>query len=240
MLPLKDDNPKYLKPVVTWTLIGVTVGIFLWQVLLPELEGRRAIVALGAIPAVVFQRANLPVGIAILPASLDFLTVVTSMFLHAGWLHLLGNMLYLWIFGDNVEDAMGHGRFVVFYMVCGVTAVLVNGLPDPASTIPTVGASGAIAGVLGAYLLLYPRAKVLVWAFAWFVFKLPAWVVLGGWLALQVFFAGWGGESNVAWWAHIGGMVAGMILIPLFKYGHVGLFGSGHLTQTTPPIASRR
>ena len=236
MLPLKDDNPTHIQPMVTWALMAASVLAFLWQVSLPEDEAGRAVVALGAIPAVVFQRVALPDHIAMLPPALELLTVVTSMFLHGGWAHLLGNMLYLWIFGDNVEDAMGHGRFVVFYLICGIVAVLVNAVPDPSSTIPTVGASGAISGVLGAYVLLYPRARVLVWpGILWFTFRLPAWLVLGFWFGMQVLNLAGGGAGNVAWWAHIGGMVCGAALIPFFKYRHVGLFGAGHLSQTAPP-----
>ena len=235
MLPLKDDNPKYLTPVVTWTLMAVCVVVFLGQLALPPMEARRAVIGLGAIPRVLFQLENLPPRFAVLPAGLEYLTLVTSLFLHGGWAHLLGNLLYLWIFGDNVEDAMGHWRFLVFYLVCGVAANLVNAVADPASGLATIGASGAISGVLGAYLLLYPRARVVVWAFVFFIFRLPAWLVLGFWFLLQ--FVNLGSGGNIAWWAHIGGMVAGMALIPLFKYGHVGLFGSGHLEQTKPPGA---
>ena len=150
MLPLKDDNPKYIKPVVTTCLIAICVLAFLWQLSLTDQEGQRAIYALGAIPAVIFQHVNLVEDITILPPALEALTLVTSMFLHGGWAHLLGNMLYLWIFGDNVEDAMGHGRFVAFYLICGIAAVLINAAPDTSSTTPLVGASGAISGVLGA------------------------------------------------------------------------------------------
>jgi len=235
MLPLKDDNPTYIKPMVTWALMAACVLVFVWQVSLPEMEGRRVIVALGAIPAALFQRVALPDHIAMLPPALELMTLVTSMFLHGGWGHLLGNMLYLWIFGDNVEDAMCHGRFVIFYLVCGIVAVLVNAVPDPSSTIPTVGASGAISGVLGAYVILYPRANVLVWSgILWFTFRLPAWMVLGVWFLMQIFNLTGGGASNVAWWAHIGGLVCGAALIPFFKSRHVGLFGDGHLSQTAP------
>ena len=240
MLPLKDDNPTHIQPVVSVALIVATALVFLWQVTLPGNEARRAIVALGAIPVVVLQRANLPDEIAMLPPAFDVLTLVTSVFLHGGWGHLLGNMLYLWIFGDNVEDAMGHRRFLAFYLICGVVAALIHTVADPFSTTPTVGASGAISGVLGAYVLLYPRAKVLVWpGILFFTFRLPAAVVLGFWFLMQVLNLAGGGASNVAWWAHIGGMVAGAALIPLFKDRHIGLFGAGHLDQTAPPGTTR-
>lgn len=233
MIPLKDDNPTHIKPVVSIGLIAACVLAFLWQVMLPGAEAQRMIMGLGAIPAVLFQIRNLPPEIAVFPASLDFLAAVTYMFLHGGWWHLLSNMLYLWVFGDNVEDAMGHRRFLAFYLLCGIAAVLVHGALDPASITPTVGASGAISGVLGAYVLLYPRAKVLV-AFGFFILRVPAWTVLGLWFLMQILNVAGGGESNVAWWAHIGGFAAGMVLILAFKYRHVGLFGAGHLSQTAP------
>ena len=235
MIPLKDDNPTYSKPVVTLALIGSCVVVFLWQITLSNYEAERAILALGAIPAVVFQHGNLPPEIAILPPALDILTLLTSMFLHGGWGHLFGNMLFLWIFGDNVEDAMGHARFLLFYVLCGLAAILAHVAVDPASIVPTVGASGAISGVLGAYLLLYPRAKVLVWAFAFFIFRVPASVVLVFWFLMQILNLAGGGEASVAWWAHIAGFVAGMLLILPFKNRHVGLFGAGHLDQTAAP-----
>ena len=125
-----------------------------------------------------------------------------------------------------------------FYWVCGAAAGLINSVADPDSTTPVIGASGAISGMLGAYIVLYPKANVVIWAGAWFVFRVPAWAVLGLWFLLQIVNLG-GGESNVAWWAHIGGMVVGMALIGLLEYRHVGLFGSGHLDQTRPPGAAR-
>ncbi|MEE8393983.1 MAG: rhomboid family intramembrane serine protease, partial [Rhodospirillales bacterium] len=229
MLPLKDDNPKHITPYVTYAIIAACVGAFLWQVSLPPDQARRAVIALGAVPAVIFNSVEMPPELAILPARFQHLSLITSMFLHLGWWHLFGNMLYMWIFADNVEDAMGHDRFVAFYLLCGLAATIAQSLADPASMSPVAGASGAISGVLGAYLLLYPRAKVLVWAFAVFVFKLPAWMVLGAWIAIQVFSATMGGQSNVAWWAHIGGAAAGMALVVLFKRPGVGLWGDGRL-----------
>jgi membrane associated rhomboid family serine protease len=150
------------------------------------------------------------------------------MFLHGGWMHLIGNMLYLWIFGDNIEDSMGHVRFVVFYLLCGVAAVLAQSLPDVHSQIPMIGASGAISGVLGAYLILFPRARVLVMIPLGFVMKahyLPAAVVLGFYFVLQVVMTALSkGGGGVAFAAHLGGFVAGVALIPLFKHRRVALF----------------
>jgi len=155
------------------------------------------------------------------------LTPFTSMFLHGGFMHLGGNMLYLWIFGNNIEDAMGHGRFIVFYLLCGVAAVFAQALPDPESAIPMIGASGAISGVLGAYLLLFPHARVLVAipiGFYVHTMSLKAGIVLMIWFGMQIFSSLAAGDGpGVAWFAHIGGFVAGVALIPLFKYPHVRL-----------------
>jgi membrane associated rhomboid family serine protease len=176
---------------------------------------KRAVYLLGFIPAVFFGRADLPQH-WIAPE----LSVVTSMFLHGGWMHLIGNMLYLWIFGDNVEDRVGHARYVVFYLVCGLVAALAQALPDMNSTVPMIGASGAISGVLGAYIVLYPRANVLValpLLIVFYTLRVRAWVVLGMWFAVQLLSslsAGPGG--GVAFGAHVGGFVAGVVLIRLF------------------------
>ena len=159
MIPLRDDNPSTIKPVVTIAFIVLCVLVFLWQVSLGPVRGEQIVYSLGVIPAVLLGRSELPSELVLVPPAM---TTLTSMFMHGGWMHLIGNMLYLWIFGNNVEDSMGHVRFVVFYVLCGLAAVFAQALPDPGSTIPMVGASGAISGVLGAYLLLYPHARVLV------------------------------------------------------------------------------
>jgi membrane associated rhomboid family serine protease len=221
MIPLRDDNPSELKPILSVSLIVMCVLVFLWQLAQGRQGGVEAVYSLGLIPAVLFGFDELPADIASVPPTL---TVLTSMFLHGGWLHLIGNMLYLWIFGDNVEDAMGHVRFIVFYVLCGVAAALAQAIPDPHSTVPMVGASGAISGVLGAYLLLYPHARVLValpLGFFVHTFRLPAGLVLLFWFAMQFISnaltdpnAGGGG---VAFRAHIGGFVAGMVLVLIFK-----------------------
>ncbi len=186
----------------------------------------QAIYSFGAIPAVVYGEKMLPPEIYVVP---PVATVLTSMFMHGGWMHLIGNMLYLWIFGNNVEDAMGHARFIVFYIVCGVAAFLAHSLPAASSTIPMVGASGAISGVLGAYLLLYPHARVLVAIPLGFIIhttRLPAGWVLVFWFVLQLISQALSGDqqTGVAWGAHIGGFVAGLVLIPLFKRKDVALF----------------
>jgi membrane associated rhomboid family serine protease len=228
VIPLHDDTPTELPPIFTVLLIVACVLAFLWQLSLGKGQ-QRAIMALGVIPAVLLGERRLSPELAMLPPEL---TVFTSMFLHGGWMHLIGNMLYLWVFGNNVEDAMGHLRFLVFYLLCGVAAVFAQALPDPSSTIPMIGASGAISGVLGAYLLLYPNARVLV-GIPIFVYihatRLPALIVLGFWFVLQIvnsMLAG-GGEGGVAWGAHIGGFVAGMLLLPFFKRPGVRYFQPG-------------
>ncbi|MEO8465903.1 MAG: rhomboid family intramembrane serine protease [Gammaproteobacteria bacterium] len=217
MIPLRDDNPVRTRPVVTVALIAVCTLAFLWQLSLSANGQQQVAYLFGFIPAVLFGNAELEG--QWIPAST---TILTSMFLHGGWLHLLGNMLYLWIFGDNIEDRLGRGRFLVFYVVCGAMAALGQGLADPQSEIPMIGASGAISGVLGAYLVLYPRAKVLVLV-PLLIFittvRVPALVVLGIWFAGQLLssVAAAPGAGGVAFAAHVGGFVAGVVLIRLFS-----------------------
>ena len=225
MIPLRDENPSSRTPVVTIGLIGTCVIVFLWQFSLGPVRGQQIIYALGVIPSVLLGRDVLPAEIALVPSTA---TILTSMFMHGGWMHLIGNMLYLWIFGDNVEDSMGHGRYVVFYVLCGVAAVLAQALPEPNSQIPMVGASGAISGVLGAYLLLYPHARVLVaipFGFILHTMRIPAGIVLALWFGLQLLsnMMAQPGTGGVAFRAHIGGFVAGMALIALFKRRDVRL-----------------
>lgn len=225
MIPLHDDNPTSLKPYVTYALIASCTLVFLWQLSLGG-GGARAIYGLGVIPAVLLENKLLDPSLVMVP---PVMTVITSMFLHGGWMHLIGNMLYLWIFGNNVEDAMGHGRFVAFYLLCGITAVFAQVLPDPASTTPMIGASGAISGVLGAYVLLYPHARVLVaipFGFYIHTMRLSAAWVLGFWFVMQLLssvLAG-GQQGGVAFRAHLGGFIIGTVLIPFFKHKHVRLF----------------
>ena len=223
--PLFDDNPTDRRPLVSWLIIGACVAVFLWQVSLPPGAARAAVLAFGMIPAVVFGDAAPPIQGA-LPA---WLTVVSSMFLHGGWMHLIGNMVYLWIFGDNVEDSMGRGRFVLFYLVCGWVAAMTQAMIDPASRVPLIGASGGIAGVLGAYLVLHPRANVRV--FMWFfiiiqTINVPAFLVLGVWIVMQLISVpqALSADGGVAYFAHIGGFVAGMALVPFFRRRDVPLF----------------
>jgi membrane associated rhomboid family serine protease len=225
MIPLRDDNPSSSPPIVAVSFIVICVLVFLWQFSLGTADGQRAIYALGFIPAVLFGAEHLPPELQLVP---PIATVFTSMFMHGGWMHLLGNMLYLWIFGDNVEDSMGHGRFLVFYVLCGVAAALAQAMPEPGSIVPMVGASGAISGVLGAYLLLHPHARVLVAIPLGFILhttRLPAGIVLALWFVLQLVSSAMAqGEGGVAFRAHIGGFIAGMVLVGLFKKRNVRLF----------------
>ncbi|MBB4267163.1 rhomboid family intramembrane serine protease [Roseospira visakhapatnamensis] len=236
MLPLRDDNPTTRAPYVTWILIGACVAVFLYQLGLDPLEERRLLVTLGAIPAVLLGQESLPTELAVVPA---LLTPVTSMFLHGGVMHLGGNLLYLWIFGNNVEDAMGAARFALFYVVCGVAAALMHALMSPSSVVPMVGASGAISGVLGAYLLLFPWARVFVWFGFVFLFWVPAVVVLGLWFGLQALSLlgdPGGATTGVAWGAHLGGFVVGMALTPLLRRPGFPLFSRRRLVRRVSMI----
>ena len=228
MIPLHDDNPTRIFPYVTVGIIAACPLVFLWQASLGPAGNQAVAYSLGLVPAVLTHRLELPPELALVAPSL---TIATSMFLHGGFLHLAGNMLYLWIFGNNVEDAMGHGRFLAFYLVCGSAAALGQILQDPASQIPMIGASGAISGVLGAYLLLYPHARVLVLiplGFLAYMVRIPAGWVLGLWFALQLLSSVLSsGQGGVAWFAHIGGFIAGLILIPVFKQRDVRLLQPG-------------
>ena len=226
MIPLRDDNPTETMPVVTVGLITACSLVFFYQLSLGPEAGQRFVYQYGAIPAVLFGQESLPREVMAVPASFS---LITSMFLHGGLLHLIGNMLYLWIFGNNIEDAMGHLRFIAFYLLCGVIAAMSHALVEPGSVAPMIGASGAISGVLGAYLLLYPRARVLVAIPLGFFFPrmyLPAVIVLGFWFLLQLLnsTASGGGGGGVAWFAHIGGFLAGMVLIGFFKRRSVRFF----------------
>jgi hypothetical protein len=213
MIPLRDENPSRSPPVVTRLLVALNVVVFLFQLLLGA-----DLLAFLSEWALVPARLTLALRYGEEPLTGPGVTLLTSMFLHGGWLHLVGNLWYLWIFGDNVEDRMGHVRFLLFYLLTGAVAGLLHSLTNPASRLPTVGASGAIAGVLGAYLVAFPRARIvtLLPIFPFFqVVALPAAIVLGLWFVLQ-FFSGAAAllvptAGGVAWWAHIGGFVSGVL-----------------------------
>lgn len=225
--PFHDDNPTTLNPVITIAFITACIGVFAYQFSMGPQAGQMLVYQLGAIPAVIFGNETLPPEVVLVPSSLS---LITSMFLHGGFMHLFGNMLYLWIFGNNIEDIMGHTRFIVFYILCGIIAAMSHALTDPGSVTPMIGASGAISGVLGAYLLIYPRAHVktlILLGFFIRIMYLPAGVVLGFWFLLQLG-NGWlmmdKGGGGVAWFAHIGGFIAGMVLVGFFKKKNVRFF----------------
>lgn len=224
MIPIRDDNPSYSVPVVTIVILVLNVLVYLFQISLSPQVLEQVYLGGGAIPARFWGTWSGSAGSLPLPA---WATPFTSMFLHGGFWHLLGNMWFLWLFGDNVEDYIGKVRFVVFYLTCGLIGLGLQVLISPQSDIPIIGASGAIAGVLGAYLVLYPRAMVhtLVWFFFFVrVVRVPAVVFLGLWFFIQFVQgvgagAGQPGQGGVAWFAHIGGFVAGVVLIRLFIRG---------------------
>jgi membrane associated rhomboid family serine protease len=220
MFPIRDDQPRYSTPYVNIFLIALNILVYLFQASLDpqsyELFARQFGVVPSHLAAFLAGSPRYPLGAIVIP-------FFTSMFLHAGWMHVLGNMWFLYIFGDNVEDHLGHFQYLIFYVLCGLLAMATQVAVYPHSNLPTVGASGAIAGVLGAYFILYPRSRVLTWFFV-FVLYLPAWIVLGEWFVLQ-FAAGAATLSmaprgrdvgGVAVWAHVGGFVAGLVMVKLF------------------------
>jgi membrane associated rhomboid family serine protease len=213
MIPIRDDNPVRGIPVVTTLLILACMGAYLWQLSLPAPSRQAAITLLGFMPGVLFGYASIEGGGWVSPLGSMF----TAMFLHGGFLHLAGNMIYLWIFGDSVEDRVGRGRFVAFYLICGAVAALAQALPDTRSTVPMIGASGAVSGVLGAYLVLYPRANVLV-AVPFFLVRVPAILMLGLWFAAQLArsLLAEPGAAGAAFTAHVGGFAGGALLIRWF------------------------
>lgn len=236
MFPLSDENPTVRTPVMTYVLIAVIVGVwfFVQKAGLDQQALAASICNLGMVPGEISRQAPLGTAVPLGPGmacvvdneAINIWTPITSMFLHGGWGHLLGNLLFFWVFGNNVEDSMGRVRFLVFYLLCGVIAAGSHVVLDATSPIPTVGASGAISGVLGAYLILYPRVRVrmLFWFLLFIrVIRVPAWAVLLWWFFWQVV-AGLPQlmtvnrevSGGVAVWAHIGGFVAGVLLVKLF------------------------
>jgi membrane associated rhomboid family serine protease len=207
-IPLKDENPTQRFPVVTVVLITLNVLVFLYQIFSPE-GLQYSIYRMGAIPYEITHFTT----ISQLPRISPPLTLLTSLFLHGSFLHLFGNMLYLWIFGNNIEDFLGPFRYILFYLLSGLGASLVHIIFHPSSMIPMIGASGAIAGVLGAYFLLYPGARVITLVFFW-ILPVPAFFILGLWFVAQVMNIGIGG--GVAWFAHVGGFLIGVALIRIY------------------------
>ena len=225
-LPISDDSDTVHSAIIVWLIIGICTAVLIWQVTLPPRAQDAATVAFGMIPARLFGTATLPASLREVPA---WATLFTSMFMHGGWLHLIGNMWFFRIFGDNVEDSMGSGRFLFFYLLVGATAGIVQAVMLPGSHVPMIGASGAIAGVMGAYLFLYPRANVRVLMVLLIfirIINVPAVLVLGVWFLAQLIDAQGApmDSGGVAFWAHVGGFLAGFLLLPLFKHGNVPLF----------------
>jgi membrane associated rhomboid family serine protease len=209
MIPLRDVIPSRTTPYITVTIIILNALAWFYELTMPERQLNSFIYVYGVVPA-----------------SFSAPTLITSMFLHGGWMHVIGNMWYLWIFGDNVEDRVGHGRFIVFYLLCGIAAALGQIAIDPTSTLPTIGASGAIAGVMGAYFLLYPQSRVLTLVtiiFFWEIVELPALVLLGFWFLMQLFSAGAiavtasTNGGGVAFMAHVVGFLTGLVGVLVFR-----------------------
>jgi membrane associated rhomboid family serine protease len=209
MIPLRDVIPSRTTPYVTITIIVLNTLAWLFELSLPHDDLNQVLTAYGVVPAY-----------------FSWPTLITSMFLHGGWMHVIGNMWYLWIFGDNVEDSLGHGRFIVFYLLCGIVAAFGQILIQPDSTLPTIGASGAIAGVMGAYFVLYPQSRVLTLLpliIIWEIVELPAIVLLGFWFLMQLFSAGTiamtasTGGGGVAFMAHVAGFLFGVVGVFVFR-----------------------
>ena len=234
MFPIRDDNPTFLRPYATYFIVAL--NILAWtsiQGLGSEPPLSQSVCALGLLPGELFQLV--PVGTAFqigpnatcqITGSSNWYTMVSHMFLHGSWMHIIGNMWFMWVFGDNVEDSMGHLRFIQFYLLCGFAAAGLQILSNPSSHIPMVGASGAIGGVMCAYVWLYPKVTVhllLVLGFYITTFALPAIWMLGYWFFVQLIggFTSFGNTGGVAFWAHVGGFVAGIILIQFFKKDHL-------------------
>ena len=216
MFPYKDDNPSSTFPIVTVSIIVLNTVVFMLQ-MLNGADGKQIVYAYGAIPYnIVTMQTTQPIH----PA----LTLFTSMFMHGGIFHIFGNMLYLWIFGNNIEDRLGHFRFILFYLFCGIAAAMSHALLTPSSTVPMIGASGAISGVLGAYLLLFPYARVHTIIFLGFfvqTIRIPALIVIGFWAIIQLLSGltaqGIQSQGGIAWFAHVGGFVAGLVTIKLWQ-----------------------
>ena len=221
MIPIRDTIPCYSRPYVTWVIMGICILIFLSMQLMPEHIIRELTYVYGMVP-IRYSNPQWASNFGLPPD--HYLSFFTSLFLHGNWLHIIINMWFMWIFADNIEDRMGHWRYLLFYLLCGVFATFIQWFDDPGLIIPVIGASGAIAGVLGAYFFLYPFARIVIWVPIFFLpifFEVPAIAFLGFWVILQLEKATSAAmfesvTANVAWWAHIGGFIAGAILYRIF------------------------
>ncbi len=224
-LPVTDANSRSWIRYHYLTLLLILACVLMFLAQLSDGPRGHLTIGLSVIPAVLWGEARLPAELYLVPA---WATLVTSMFLHGSWMHLFGNMLFLWVFGDNVEDAMGHRRFLGFYILCGAIAALSHAAADFGSQTPMLGASGAVSGVLGAYFVLHPRVKVWVVIFSLIPARLPTWAVLGAWAAMQVAFSLMDSPDSsgtqVAWFAHVAGFIAGALLVVPFRLPHVTLW----------------
>ena len=222
MFPIKDDNPTEIKPLVTLSIIAICCFIFFYQFSISQIDNMELILKYGMRPNNLFSSNGLA----------SIYAIFSSMFLHGGFLHLVGNMLFLWIYGNNIEDSMGHIKFLIFYVICGVSAALLQASINPSSDIPMIGASGAVSGVLSAYLLLFPKARVSTLVFIFFfitIIRIPAGLLIILWFASQVVNANITDPNSpgVAWFAHIGGFIMGALIIPFLKKEKFKFFSAG-------------
>jgi len=225
MFPIRDDNPQFNKPIATYTIVALNVVAWLLLQGLGSAEAvNQSVCQYGLIPADLFANdLTAPIKQLCAGSGAGWSGLLSSMFMHGGWMHIIGNMWFLWVFGDNVEDSMGSVRFAVFYLLCGLCAAAAQVVANPGSTIPMVGASGAIGGVMGAYIMLYPKVKVhmaVILIIIFTTFRVPAVAMLGYWIAMQILgaFSSMGATGGgVAFWAHVGGFAAGAGLVWLFK-----------------------
>ena len=237
MIPLKDENPTEITPLVTMLLLAANLVVWVMIQGSGSPEALEAsVLDYGVIPCTV--TGSCPSGGA------GWLGIVTSMFMHGSWEHIIGNMVFLWVFGNNIEDSMGHSRFLLFYLLCGFAATAAHIVLQPGSAVPAVGASGAISGIMGAYIVLYPNVHVLTWFPPFFMFSLRAFFLLGYWFFIQLtmgvvtFGPEMGEQGGVAVWAHVGGFVAGVALIKLFEKKEL-TYAKSHKIKLTRDEAAR-
>ena len=236
-IPLHDANSlKHVKlQYVTFAIIAINVVVFLVTSLQSVDTAEATVLGLGYIPSTVFNVIERPDELVIVP---DNLTYLTYAFLHGDIFHLGGNMLFLWVFGDNVEDALGHVRYLVFYLLCAVAGAFMHGIVEPGSTAPLIGASGAIAGIVAAYLMLHPRVKIWILAFGRIPLRIPAYITLTLWILFQFAMMLAGGEDQVSWAAHVGGIVAGAVLVLFMRRRGVPLFDAEVVTPKAVETAA--